>query len=63
MRKYIFAFAIAAVMASMGCHADRAENDRNQQVLILVFRIAAGSILLEVMVLKKAGKEQPRIVR
>ena len=28
MRKYIFAIATAAVMASMGCHADRTENDR-----------------------------------
>jgi hypothetical protein len=28
MRKYIFAIATAAVMGSMGCHADRTENDR-----------------------------------
>ncbi|MGN8056133.1 hypothetical protein ACTJKN_07665 [Pedobacter sp. 22163] len=28
MRKYIFAIATAAMMASMGCHADRTENDR-----------------------------------
>ncbi|MDQ0966706.1 hypothetical protein QFZ20_002109 [Flavobacterium sp. W4I14] len=27
MRKYIFAIATAAVMAGMGCHADRTEND------------------------------------
>ena len=27
MRKYILAIATAAVMASMGCHADRTEND------------------------------------
>ena len=28
MRKYIFAITTAAVMTSMGCHADRTENDR-----------------------------------
>lgn len=28
MRKYIFAIATVAVMAGMGCHADRTENDR-----------------------------------
>lgn len=28
MRKYIFAIATATVMASMGCHSDRIENER-----------------------------------
>ena len=28
MRKYIFAIATAAVITSMGCHADRTKNDR-----------------------------------